>query len=76
MSEEKINALEEIVAHQEQQISDLNDIVTKQWNEIDALKKKIVRLGDKVEEIGEATKDSEDGLSVSEEAALNKPPHY
>jgi hypothetical protein len=33
-------------------------------------------LGDKVNEIQSGKSDDGEGLSVSEEAALNKPPHY
>lgn len=73
--QDKLNALEEMIAHQDCQIQDLNDVVTKQWNEIDALKTKLERLGSKMEEIEVASKDGE-GMSVTEEASLNKPPHY
>jgi len=69
--------LEEALAHQEQQINDLNDIVTKQWNEIDALKKQLTRLGAKLEQVEEIAKEgNNEPLSAIEEAALNKPPHY
>ena len=68
--------IEEALAHQEQQIQDLNDVVTKQWAEIDRLNKTLGRLKDKVEEIEVTKNEDGEGLSVSEEAALNKPPHY
>lgn len=77
MLESKINALEETIAHQDKQIQDLNDVVTKQWSEIDMLKKQLMKLGSKIEEVeGIAKESGSDGLSVIEEAALNKPPHY
>ncbi|NQZ14906.1 MAG: SlyX family protein [Alphaproteobacteria bacterium] len=72
----RTDKIEETLAHQEQQISDLNDIVTKQWKEIDRLTKALSRLGDKVEELEANKSDDGEGLSVTEEAALNKPPHY
>lgn len=73
--QDKLNTLEEMVAHQDRQIQDLNDVVTNQWAEIDALKRKLERLGAKMQEIEVAAKDVEE-LSVTEQAALNKPPHY
>ncbi|NCO03817.1 MAG: SlyX family protein [Alphaproteobacteria bacterium] len=72
---DKLNALEEMLAHQDRQIQDLNDVVTRQWDEIDVLKRNLQRLGAKMQEMEVTTKDG-DSLSVSEEAALNKPPHY
>ncbi|MAZ76912.1 MAG: slyX family protein [Micavibrio sp.] len=73
---DKADRLEETLAHQEQQIQDLNDVVTKQWAEIDRLTKMLGRLKDKVEDIEVSKGDDGEGLSVIEEAALNKPPHY
>lgn len=73
---DKADRLEETLAHQEQQIQDLNDVVTKQWAEIDRLTKMLGRLKDKVEDIEVSKGDDSEGLSVIEEAALNKPPHY
>lgn len=72
----RTDKIEETLAHQEQQINDLNDIVTKQWNEIDRLTKTIERLGHKVQELETVKSEDREGLSVTEEAALNKPPHY
>ena len=72
----RTDKIEETLAHQEQQISDLNDIVTKQWKENARLTKALSRLGDKVEELEANKSDDGEGLSVTEEAALNKPPHY
>lgn len=71
-----IDKIEETLAHQEQQIQDLNDVVTKQWNEIDRLTKTIERLGHKVQELETVKSEDHENLSVTEEAALNKPPHY
>lgn len=70
------NKIEETLAYQEQQLQDLNEVVTRQWVEIDRLNKMLSRLKDKVEEIETGKGDDGEGLSVSEEAALNKPPHY
>ncbi|MEM9468553.1 MAG: SlyX family protein [Pseudomonadota bacterium] len=71
------NQLEEALAHQEQKIEELNDVVTKQWQEIDKLKQQLTRLGTKIDEVEEIAKEGTgESLTVSEEAALNKPPHY
>lgn len=71
MSEDKINHIEEILAHQEQEISTLNQMVTRQWDEIDLLKKLVRRLQESLAETGEGEK-----LTAAEQAARDKPPHY
>lgn len=71
------NHIEESLAHQDKQIQDLNDVVTKQWNEIDRLNKIVGRLSDKINEISISSNEEEnDNISVIDEAELNKPPHY
>ena len=60
--------IEEALAHQEQQIQDLSDIVIEQGKDIDALKKYIAKLEGKIEVL-------EDG-SGAEAPANEKPPHY
>ena len=51
MSEEKINKIEETLAHQEQQINDLSDMLIAQGREIDMLKKQVSKLEGKIENI-------------------------
>lgn len=75
MSDQKLDHIEEILTHQEKQISDLNDMVTSQWSEIDLLKKQLEKTRAKLDVLEETSGGSE-GLSVTDEAALNKPPHY
>ena len=80
MEYEKLNHIEEMLAYQEQQIHDLNEIVTQQWNMIDALGKRLSRIQDKLEV------ESGDGISNAQPkcgagalldfVARNKPPHY
>lgn len=72
MSEEKITQIQETLAHQEQMINTLNDVVTKQWDEIDLLKKRVKRLQ---EELANGLQ-KEEPLSAAEQAARDKPPHY
>ena len=79
MTEHKLNTIEEALAHQEQQIQDLSDMVICQGDEIILLKKHIRKLNDKIgmieDSAGSGAADGEN-LSVSEAAAMNKPPHY
>jgi SlyX protein len=77
MTENSLNRIEETLAHQEQKIQDLSDMVTRQWDEIDILKKRLNKMQDKMAYMSESAQPTgEEGLSVSEIAALNKPPHY
>ena len=57
---------------------ELNDLVAKQWEEIDALKIYVRATKSKLDELennmGEAG--DEKGMSVSDVTEQNKPPHY
>jgi SlyX protein len=70
-----ISDLETLIAHQDQQIQELNDVVTKQWAEIDVLKKYMLMTKSKIQEL-EDNLGPKEGMSLSDEAAANKPPHY
>lgn len=79
MSTKEIADIQALLAHQDQQIQDLSDMVTKQWTEIDQLKMRLKRTQEKlksVEDIANSETKSGDAVSVSEIAALEKPPHY
>jgi len=79
MSDDQLTKIQEIITHQEQQIQDLSDVVMRQADDLDFLKKKMVRMGEKMqvmEEEARASAQGGEGLSVTEQAALNKPPHY
>ena len=67
-----------MLAHQEKQIQELNDVLITQGQEIDALKKylksqksKIEQLENNLSELG-----NNEPMNATEEAALNRPPHY
>jgi uncharacterized coiled-coil protein SlyX len=75
---EEIEELQTLIAHQDRQIAELNDVVITQGKEIEALKKymqltkaKISELENNISELG-----SNEHISVTDEAAANKPPHY
>ena len=78
--ENEITSIQETLAYQEQQISDLSEIVITQGKEIEDLKFYIKKLEHKIEvieeDIAEESEDGNSGLSVSEQAARDKPPHY
>jgi uncharacterized coiled-coil protein SlyX len=65
MSDGAIQNLQETVAHQEQQISDLSDMIITQGHEIDTLKKELLKLQGKVENIEESAPEAD-----------QRPPHY
>ncbi len=71
---DKMNRLEEALAHQEKQIQDLSDMVSQQWAEIDGLKRSILKLQGKLSQVESVV--GEEELSVSEQALRDKPPHY
>jgi len=71
MSDEKITRIEEALMYQEEQIHALSEMVTRQWDEIDLLKKHIRKLQGALEEVSE-----NQTLSTAEQSARDKPPHY
>ncbi len=64
MTQEK-DRIEETLAHQEQQINDLSEMLIAQNRDIEALQKKLEKLEGKIESA------EEDG-----QPADQKPPHY
>lgn len=76
MSEqETIHYMQETIEHQHQQIADLSDMLIMQGKDIKALRDQLLKLQGKMEML-ETADGSSEGLSVTEQAALNKPPHY
>lgn len=75
MNEDRFNAIETALAHQDQQIQDLNEVINRQWREIEALKRLLEKAEAKLSSISNEG-DPHAGLSVSEIAAMEKPPHY
>ncbi len=75
MTEEKLNRIETTLAHQERQILDLSEMINLQWKEIELLKKRLEKTQAKIN-ILETSSDSGPALSITEQAARDKPPHY
>ncbi len=77
MTQDKIQDIEMLLAHQERQLQDLSDMIALQGKEIATLKTRLDRTQKKLVEI-EAGGGAEQGesLSVAEQAARDKPPHY
>jgi len=63
---DRIDALESRIMYQDDTIEVLNQTITAQWREIDALKRQIALLGERLEE-------AEAG---AEAPADEPPPHY
>jgi SlyX protein len=64
MTQEK-NRIEETLAHQEQQINDLSDMLIAQGRDIEKLQKQLQKLEGKLEQVTEG-----------DQPANQKPPHY
>jgi SlyX protein len=64
-TETRIDDLEIRLAHQDQTIADLNDVITAQWKKLDALERQLKRLSEELQ-----TMDQGDA------PANQKPPHY
>lgn len=61
----RLSELEMMVAHQEQTINELSDVVKRQWDEIDALKGEVARLDE-----------TKANTSADEDEGDRPPPHY
>ena len=66
--DERLEALEVRLAYQDQVIEDLNQTVIDQWKKIDALRRQLAELLDRVQEV----EDSPAGSRAPEPP----PPHY
>nr|WP_249815243.1 SlyX family protein [Bradyrhizobium sp. 142] len=63
---ERIDALEARLAYQDDTIETLNQTITAQWKQIDALTRQLVQLGERLQEAEANTPG----------AANERPPHY
>ncbi len=78
MNDEILQNLEIMLAHHERQINDLSEMISDQWKQIEALKRQLVNAEGKLKalEAGAAESAQDAGMSVSDIAARDKPPHY
>lgn len=65
---DRLDALEIRIAYQDEIIETLNKTVTAQWAQIDALKREVARLTDRVQDA-----ESKSGVTAQQEPP---PPHY
>lgn len=65
--EDRIVALEEMVAHQAKTIDELSDQLSEQWKVVDRMKRVLELLGERLVGMEERT---------SEAAPVTRPPHY
>lgn len=63
---ERIDALEMRIAYQDDTIETLNQTITAQWKQIDALTRKIAELGERLQE----------AKANAPGPANERPPHY
>lgn len=76
MNDNTLQKIETLLAHQEQQITDLSDMVIAQGKEIDTLKRRLEQTQSKLAKIEASAGEGHEALGVAEQAALDKPPHY
>ena len=78
VTDEEMQKIEITLAHHEQQIADLSEMLNTQWQQIEALKRQLTMAQDKLKtlEAGASDAAAEAGMSVAEMAARDKPPHY
>jgi len=74
MDEERLISMEIKIAYQEDTITQLNDIVCEQQNQIDALERLTQQLLGRVRDLSDSASQSVNGMSAS--AADERPPHY
>ncbi len=75
--EDRLTKIEIMLGHQDRQIQDLSDVLAAQRKEIDILTRRLDRTQAKLLETQAGQSDTADtSLSVSEQAARDKPPHY
>ncbi len=78
MNEEKIIEIETALAHHEQQINEMSEVITDQWKMIDALKRSLDKALAKIERLEGGSDDGQGGEALSgiDFARQNTPPHY
>jgi SlyX protein len=65
---ERIDALESRLAYQDQTIEQLNETITAQWKQIDALTRQLTTLSERLQEA--------EANTPASATANERPPHY
>ena len=74
---DKFTPIEETLAHQDQQIQDLSEMLIAQGEEIKTLKREVKKIQGKMGDMEEAAGAGGDKpVSMIEQIAMDKPPHY
>lgn len=77
MNENTVIDIQTALAHQEQQIADLNTVINDQWTEIDRLKSKLDKILRKLETVDDSENiEASTPQSLIDQARNNIPPHY
>lgn len=78
MNEDLIKKIEIALAHHEQQIADMSEILNNQWQQIEQLKRQLSTAQDKLKllEAGAGEGAGDSSMTVTEIALRDKPPHY
>ena len=73
---ERLTDIEIKLAHQDQQIADLNEAILRQARDIEGLKAQLRRAEERISDVGQSLEEAGKPLSATEIAARDKPPHY
>lgn len=77
MNEERLEKVESYVAHLEQQMSELGETVHDLWKDQQRLRAELSRAKQKIEQIGQAQGDGEQGAaSLVDMLRDDVPPHF
>lgn len=77
MTDDTLQDIQIMLAHQERQIQDMSDLINLQRKEIDILKARLDKTQRKIVEMEHGAGDGKDAaMSVTEQALRDKPPHY
>ncbi|PCI99490.1 MAG: slyX family protein [Alphaproteobacteria bacterium] len=76
MNEDKLQEIEIALAYQDQQLQELNTVITDQWKQMELLKARLDKALSKIDRLEGGGDDGDASLSSIERAAQDRPPHY
>lgn len=74
--EERLTKIEIMLGHQDRQIQDLSDMLNLQRKEMDLLARRLEQMRAKLADVEAGVDTDSASLSVTDQAARDKPPHY